>query len=99
MQQFNADSASAILFEIVSDATGVPAPLIRTFHQLEADLGLSPDQIDSLRYAAEFEFGIEICPDGWMQHCDCIASIMAFLESASQFPSTFTSVTTLKMAA
>ena len=99
MQQLTNSTADALLSEIVSDASGIPAPLIRSSHQLAADLGLSPDQIDDLRYAAEFEFCIEICPDGWMQHCDCIESIQAFLNSDSRSRGTQIGSTSLKLAA
>jgi hypothetical protein len=79
MQENTSSPVVATLAEIVSDASGIPVSLIKLHLQLDADLGLSISQIEDLRYAAEFEFGIKIDHDEWLQNCDCIETIQALV--------------------
>jgi hypothetical protein len=88
MQENTSSLVVATLIEIVSDASGIPVSLIQPHHQLDADLGLSISQIEDLRYAAEFEFGIEINPDEWLQHADSIESMEPLLEEPNSTPRT-----------
>ncbi len=96
---FSLPDCSSQLAEVLSDASGIPAALIRQESLLDADLGLSFEQILDLRYAVEFEFGVEICPDAWMQHCDCISSVVTFLESARKDADRLAKQTFLMVAA
>ena len=86
------------IIEILSEATGVSAALIKAATSLHDDLRLSGDAIDELRTSAEFEFGFAIDADGWLQNADCVGSIAEFLFN-SQPSSTPTSIQAGALAA